>query len=492
MDMAHNGNNNSNESGFRRDLGLFDATMIVVGSMIGSGIFIVSADIARTVGCAGLILVVWIITGVLTISAALSYGELAGLLPQAGGQYVYLRESYNPFVAFLYGWTLFLVIQTGTIAAVAMAFAKFTAILLPVLGERVILFTVLGLQVSAAQLVAIVSIALLTAVNIRGIHGGKIVQDLFTGTKALVLLALIILGLSLGVNHEAVAKNLAGFWNASWTRTGGGSVISVEALAGVKLAAAVGVAMVGSFFSSDAWFDITFAAGEVKNPKRDIPLSMALGTAAVIALYLLVNVTYMAILPVQGAPSAADIAGAGMQFAVADRVGTAAASAAFGGAGAVVMAVLIMVSTFGCNNGLILAGARVYYAMARDRLFFAGAGKLNTRGVPAAALVLQAVWASALCLSGTYGDLLDYVIFAVLIFYALTIAGIFVLRRKKPGEARPYRAPLYPYLQIIYIFSALGICLSLLVYKPKYTWPGFLIVLLGVPVYFAWKRRGVR
>ncbi|MBP7582865.1 MAG: amino acid permease [Spirochaetes bacterium] len=486
--MADNGSD-KRENGFRRDLGLFDATMIVVGSMIGSGIFIVSADIARTVGGAGWLLVVWVITGALTVSAALSYGELAGLLPQAGGQYVYLRESYNPFVAFLYGWTLFLVIQTGTIAAVAMAFAKFTAILFPALGERVILFTALGLPVSAAQLVAIGSIALLTGVNVRGIHGGKIVQDIFTGTKALALLALIILGLSLGVNREAVAQNLAGFWDAAWTRAEGGRIVSVEAITGLKLAAAVGVAMVGSFFSSDAWFDITFAAGEVRNPRRDIPLSMALGTVAVIALYLLANVTYMVILPVQGSPGATDIVGAGIQFAEADRVGTAAASAAFGETGAAVMAVLIMVSTFGCNNGLILAGARVYYAMARDRLFFTGAGKLNARGVPAVALVLQAAWASTLCLSGTYGDLLDFVIFAVLVFYALTIAGIFVLRKKRPDAARPFRAPLYPYLQIAYILCALGICLSLLVYKPKYTWPGFIIVMLGVPVYFAWRRR---
>lgn len=475
-------------AGFRRDLGLFDSTMMVVGSMIGSGIFIVSADIARTVGCAGLLLAVWLITGILTVAASLSYGELAGLMPHAGGQYVYLREAYSPFVAFLYGWTLFLVIQTGTIAAVAMAFAKFTAVLLPSLGEKNILLSVFGRQVNAAQATAIASICVLTIINARGIHGGKLVQNFFTSAKVAALLALILLGLVIGAGSDALSKNIEGFWNASWTRVGTGNALAVETLTGLTLAAAVGVAMVGSLFSSDAWFDITFAAGEVKNPRRTVPRSLALGTIIVTLLYLLANMAYLALIPLQGSPGAADIAGAGIQFAADDRVGTAAAGVMFGGAGAVIMAALIMISTFGCNNGLVLAGARVYYAMAKDRLFFSRVSRLNDKGVPAAALYVQAAWSSALCLSGTYGDLLDYVIFAVLLFYALTIGGIFMLRKKIPGAERPVRAPWYPYLQIGYIAAALFICASLLVYKPKYTWPGLIIVLMGAPVYLLWRR----
>ena len=483
-----NQQNTEQGSGFRRDLGLFDSTMIVVGSMIGSGIFIVSADIARTVGCAGLLLAVWIIAGVMTIIAALSYGELAGLIPHAGGQYVYLRESFNPLIAFLYGWTLFTVIQTGTIAAVAMAFGKFLAVLVPALGADAVILSVAGLHVNATQISAIASILLLTAINVRGIHGGKIVQNIFSSAKVIALFALIILGLAIGANREAIAANLEGFWSASWTHMDGGAVVAVEALTGLKLAAAVGVAMVGSLFASDAWFDITFTAGEVKDPTRDVPRSLMLGTALVTLIYLLANVVYMAALPVTGAPGADGVAAAGIQFAASDRVATAAATVMFGGAGAVLVAALIMISTFGCNNGLILAGARVYYAMAQDRLFFSRAGRLNKKGVPAAGLVIQAVWASSLCLTGTYSDLLDYVIFAVLIFYSLSIAGIFMLRRKRPDAERPVRAPGYPWLQVLYIVLAAAICISLLVYKPKYTWPGLLIVLFGIPVYYIWKR----
>ncbi len=487
--MNKSGNVSAPAPAFRRELGLFDSTMMVVGSMIGSGIFIVSADIARTVGCAGLLLAVWLITGILTVAASLSYGELAGLMPEAGGQYVYLREAYNPFIAFLYGWTLFLVIQTGTIAAVAMAFAKFTAVLLPMLGEKNILFSAAGFSVSAAQVTAIASIIMLTAINARGIHGGKLVQNVFSSAKVVALLALIILGIAIGTGTGVFSANLEGFWDASWTRVDGGKIASIEALSGITLAAAVGVAMVGSLFSSDAWFDITFAAGEVKDPRRTIPRSLALGTVLVIFLYLLANMAYLALLPVKGNPGAADLAGAGIQFAADDRVGTAAASVMFGGAGAAIMAVLIMVSTFGCNNGLVLAGARVYYAMARDRLFFRPASRLNPKGVPAIALYVQAAWSSALCLTGTYGDLLDYVIFAVLIFYALAIGGIFMLRKKNPGAERPVRAPWYPFLQLVYIAAAAFICASLLIYKPKYTWPGLVIVMIGVPVYFLWRRR---
>jgi basic amino acid/polyamine antiporter, APA family len=473
---------------FRRELKLLDATMIVVGSMIGSGIFIVSADIARTVGSAGWLLAVWAIAGAVTLVAALSYGELAGMMPRAGGQYVYLREAYNPLVGFLYGWTMFLVIQTGTIAAVAVAFAKFTAVLVPALGEQVYVVSAGGFHVSAAQLVAIGSIAGLTAVNLRGIHGGKLVQNGFTLTKIVALFALIGLGLLVGRDPQAVAANLAGFWDATWTRVADGAVTAVEPLAGAALLAAIGAAMVGSLFASDAWNNITFTAGEVVEPRRTIPLSLLLGTATVTVIYLLANVAYIVMLPVAGDPAAADAFGRGIQFAASDRVGTAAASMILGAPAAAVMAVLIMISTFGCNNGLILAGARVYYAMARDGLFFARAGELNRQAVPGAALVVQAVWAGLLCLSGTYSDLLDYVIFAVLIFYILTVAGIFVLRRTRPDAERPYRAWGYPVVPLLYIAAAAAIAVDLLLVKPKYTWPGVFIVLLGVPVYFVWTR----
>ena len=474
--------------GFRRELKLLDATMIVVGSMIGSGIFIVSADIARTVGSAGWLLAVWAIAGAITLVAALSYGELAGMMPRAGGQYVYLREAYNPLVGFLYGWTMFLVIQTGTIAAVAVAFAKFTAVLVPALGERVYVLSAGSFHVSAAQLVAIASITVLTAINRRGIHGGKLVQNGFTLTKIVSLFALIALGLAIGRNPQAIAANLAGFWDAAWTRVAGGAVTAVEPLAGVALLSAIGAAMVGSLFASDAWNNITFTAGEVVEPRRTIPLSLLLGTAVVTLIYLLANVAYIVMLPMTGSPGAADAFGRGIQFAASDRVGTAAASMILGAPAAAVMAVFIMISTFGCNNGLILAGARVYYAMARDGLFFARAGELNARAVPGAALGVQAVWASLLCLSGTYGDLLDYVIFAVLIFYILTVAGIFVLRRKQPDAERPYRAWGYPVVPLLYIAAAAAIAVDLLLVKPRYTWPGVVIVLLGVPVYFLWTR----
>jgi basic amino acid/polyamine antiporter, APA family len=472
---------------FRRELRLLDATMLVVGSMIGSGIFIVSADIARTVGSPGYLLLVWLITGAVTVTAALSYGELAGMMPHAGGQYVYLREAYNPLVGFLYGWTLFLVIQTGTIAAVAVAFAKFTAILIPSAGENHVLFSVADLPVSAAQLVGIASVVLLTVVNMRGIRLGRIVQNVFTSAKTMALLGLIVLGLLVARNPAAIAANGAFFWDAVRVRAAEGGSLTLEALSGMALVAAIGVAMVGSLFSSDAWNNITFTAGEVVNPRKTIPLSLALGTGIVTLLYILANVAYILILPLRGSPEAVDVMGKGIQFASQDRVGTAAATLMFGAPAAVIMGILIMVSTFGCNNGLILSGARVYYAMAKDRLFFARAGMLNKKGVPAVALTVQAVWASLLCLSGTYGDLLDYVIFAVLIFYILTVAGIFVLRRKKPDAERPYRAFGYPVLPALYIITAAAIAIDLLLLKPRFTWPGVIIVLLGIPVYYVWR-----
>jgi APA family basic amino acid/polyamine antiporter len=475
---------------FKRELRLFDSTMIVVGSMIGSGIFIVSADIARTVGSPGYLLLVWAITGIVTMIGALSYGELAGMMPHAGGQYVYLREAYSPLVGFLYGWTSFLVIQTGTIAAVGVAFAKFTAVFFPELGEGVTAFSFPGLRVSNAQLVAIGSIVFLTAVNSRGVHGGKIIQNLFTIAKTAALFALIVLGIALGSNAGAMQVNMSRFWEAAWTRMSEGSVVGIEPLSGIALLAALGVAMVGSLFSSDAWNNITFASAEVVNPRKTIPLSLAFGTVAVTVLYILANVAYILTLPVAGSPGAEDVMGRGIQFASADRVGTAAASMIFGDPALFIMAALIMVSTFGCNNGLILAGARVYYAMARDGLFFRKVGSLNARAVPGFGLAAQAIWASALCLSGTYGDLLDYVVFAVLIFYILTVIGIFILRKKRPDADRPYRAFGYPVLPGLYVVAAAAICVDLLIYKPDYTWPGVIIVLLGVPAYALWRKFG--
>jgi APA family basic amino acid/polyamine antiporter len=473
---------------FKRELKLLDATMIVIGSMIGSGIFIVSADIARTVGGPGWLLMSWLIAGVITVIGALSYGELAGMMPRAGGQYVYLREAYNPLIAFLYGWTMFMVIQTGTIAAVAVAFAKFTSVLLPGLGENVVLWDAGLFKVTAARVVAIASILFLTWVNTRGLHGGKIVQDIFTIAKTMALLGLIVLGLAIGRNAQAIAANFADFWHASWTHVESGMISSVEPLAGLALLGAIGASLVGSLFACDAWNNITFTAGEVVQPKRTIPLSLVLGTGTVIVLYLLANVAYIQILPVQGTPGATDVFGRGMQFATSDRVGVAAATLIFGAPAAVIMAALIMVSTFGCNNGLILAGARVYYAMARDRLFFAKAGTLNDKSVPGWALVVQAAWASLLCLSGTYSNLLDYVVFAVLIFYILTVWGIFILRRTRPEAERPYQAFGYPIVPALYILAAAAISLILLIEKPLYTWPGLGIVLLGIPVYLVWTR----
>jgi len=473
---------------FKRELRLFDSTMIVVGSMIGSGIFIVSADIARTVGSPGYLLLVWVITGIVTIVGALSYGELAGMMPHAGGQYVYLREAYSPLVGFLYGWTFFLVIQTGTIAAVGIAFAKFTAVLFPALGEGATAFSLLGLRVSNAQLVAIGSIALLTLVNARGLHGGKIIQNFFTVVKTAALLALIVLGIALGSNAGAIEANLSRFWEASWTHVSGSSVGAIVPLSGLGLLAALGVAMVGSLFSSDAWHSITSTASEVVNPRKNIPLSLALGATTVTVLYVAANVAYLMTLPLSGSPEASDVMGRGIQFASAERVGTAAASTIFGTPALVLMAGLIMVSTFGCNNGLILAGARVTYAMARDGLFFRKVGILNSHAVPGRGLVLQAIWASALCLSGTYGDLLDYVVFAVLVFYILTVAGVFILRKERPDADRPYRAFGYPVLPALYVAAAAAICVDLLVYKPDYTWPSVLILLLGVPAYALWRK----
>ncbi len=475
---------------FKRELGLFDSIMIVVGSMIGSGIFIVSADIARTVGSPFLLLLVWLITGLVTITAALSYGELAGMLPHAGGQYVYLREAYNPLMGFLYGWTFFMVIQTGTIAAVGVAFAKFTGVIIPWFSDKNILVTILGLKISSQQILAIASILFLSYANSRGIKEGKFAQNVFTSTKTLALFALILLGFIAGANREAISQNFSNFWGGEWLIVENGKITSSESLSGIMVLAAVGVAMVGSLFSSDAWNNITFTAGEVKNPKRTIPMSLFLGTLIVTLLYVSANIAYLCMLPLRGTPEGMDVMSQGIQFAASDRVATAASSLIFGDTAVIIMAVLIMVSTFGCNNGLILAGARVYYAMAKDNLFFKKVGSLNKNSVPSFGIYIQAVWASILCLSGSYSELLDYVVFAVLIFYILTIIGIFILRKKRPEAERPYKAWGYPVVPAFYIIFALFICIDLLIYKTDNTYPGVLFVLAGIPVYFLWQRFG--
>jgi amino acid transporter len=576
--------------GFQRRLGPFDATMLVAGSMIGSGIFIVSADIAREVGSSGGLLAVWLVTGLLTVCGALSYAELAAMIPRAGGQYVYLREAYSPLWGFLYGWTLFLVIQTGTIAAVGVAFAKFLGVLVPSLGtgEDAVLFGArampwlqkslgyLGVQeftVTGGQLVGAALVILLTWVNCRGVQEGKVVQNIFTVAKTLALALVIVLGLALAADHEVIQSNLTAWWNTPPTT----SQLDVEKLAGVSPALGwlmvAGGAMVGSLFSSDAWNNVTFAAGEVRNPRRTLPLSLICGTGLVTALYLLANVSYLSALPVNGdadkdhylstltkarqalakereaearwltarsdrvrawtdaavtgdaneTPEAvsdgqgrelearAEVANAraararaetarrteedyaratrdlGIAHARDDRVGTAVMQLAFPGYGAPIMAVAIMISTFGCLNGLILAGARLYWAMARDGLFFRSAGTLNARGVPAAGLVMQGAWSVLLIFTGTYGQLLDYVIFAALLFYVLTVTGLFVLRVRQPDAERPYRALGYPLVPLAYVVVCALIMVNLLVVRPKFTWPGLIIVLTGLPVYVLWR-----
>ncbi|MFM7338897.1 MAG: APC family permease, partial [Bacteroidota bacterium] len=427
---------------------------------------------------------VWALTGIFTLIAALSYGELAGMMPKAGGQYVYLREAYNPFIAFLYGWTLFSVIQTGTIAAVAVAFAKYMGIFIPFVSEKNIVLSLGSFQISGAQLLAILSIWILTAINLRGVREGKIIQNIFTFSKTAALVILIALGLFFAGDASTWTNNLSTFWDAQQILPDGTTID----LAGAMLIAMFGTAMVGSIFSSDAWNNITFTAGEVREPSRNIPLSLAIGTGIVTLLYILANIAYMHVLPVIGFPQGTDVMARGMQFAVSDRVGAAAAEIIFGASGAAIMAALIMVSTFGCNNGIILSGARAYFAMAKDGLFFSKAGDLNANGVPGKALIIQAMWASLLCLSGTYGALLDYVVTAVLIFYILTILGIFRLRSMKPDADRPYKAFGYPILPTIYIAFASAIILDLLVFKPGTTIPGVLLVLTGIPLYAFMKK----
>ena len=453
---------------FKPALGLMDATMVVAGSMIGSGIFIVSADITRNVGSAGWLLFVWLITGFMTLTAALSYGELSAMYPRAGGQYVYLKEAYNPLVGFLYGWSFFTVIQTATIAAVGVAFAKFTAYLLPQLSEDLVTLDLGFLKISPAQLLSILVIVLLTFINTRGIRSGKRIQTTFTVTKLLSLFGLIVFGLW-AFKPEVWTANWAHAWDMRKLSPDG----STTAYLPLAALGAIAAAMVGSIFSSDAWNNITFIAGEVRNPQRNIGLSLLLGTLIVTVIYLATNVTYVAVLPLQ------EIAAADK-----DRVAVAASHVIFGNAGTIIIALMIMVSTFGCNNGLILAGARVYFSMAKDGLFFRRVGVLNKDAVPAFGLWIQCVVACAWCLSGKYGDLLDMISFVVVGFYMLTILGIFILRRRRPDAERPYRALGYPVLPMIYILMAFVFCVLLFMYKPRFTWPGLLIVLLGIPVYY--------
>jgi basic amino acid/polyamine antiporter, APA family len=500
---VQNGQAGAGTTGFVRELGLLDSTMIVAGSMIGSGIFIVPAEIARQVGSAGWLLMVWVVTGLLTVAAALSYGELAAMMPKAGGQYVYLREAYSPLWGFLYGWTLFLVIQTGTIAAVAVGFARYLGVLFPKVSpdawvvEPIKLSGKYAISLSTQQLVAILMIAFLTWLNTRGIRLGKLIQNTFTSAKTLSLLALIVLGILVGRNAGAIAANFTDMWTPRDVVT-----ITPDFATAAPIAATAGafglfiafcVAQVGSLFSSDAWNNITFTAGEVKDPKRNVPLSLAAGTGLVITLYILANVAYLCTLPLHAIQTAPD-----------DRVATAALQVIFGPPGAVIMAIAIIISTFGCNNGLILAGARVYYAMACDGLFFRRTGRLNARHVPTFGLVLQGLWTSVLVLLRTrsvgadgavtygnlYGTLLDWVVFAVLIFYVLTIAGLFVLRRKQPDADRPYKAFGYPVIPALYIVTASAIAIVLLIYKPATSLPGLALVLTGIPVYFLWRRTG--
>lgn len=482
------------EEKFVRGLGLLDSTMIVAGSMIGSGIFIVSADIARQVGAPGWLLIVWVVTGLLTLMAALSYGELAAMMPKAGGQYVYLREAFSPLWGFLYGWTLFLVIQTGTIAAVAVGFGRYLGVLWPTISESNYLIPPVrigsgyALSLSTTQLVGILMIAFLTWLNTRGLSLGKLVQNIFTFAKTGALLALILLGLLIGWQADAVSVNFGNLWNPRGTIQTVGPGLTATSAFGLFIA--ICVAQTNSLFSADAWNNITFTAGEVRNPQRNIPLSLALGTFLVIGLYLLANIAYVITLPFEQ-----------IQTVASDRVASATADVIFPGYGAAIMAIAIMISIFGCNNGLILAGSRVYYAMARDGLFFAAVGRLNRKAVPAWGLVIQGIWAAVLVLPRTvttaadgslsygnlYGDLLQYVISAALIFYILTILGIYVLRVRQPQAERPYKAFGYPFVPALYIIGAAIILVVLFLYQTTTTWPGLLIVLTGMPVYLCWR-----
>jgi len=489
-----------------KGLGLTSATTLVMGSMIGSGIFIVSAEIAREVNSPALLIAAWLVTGFMTITGALAYGELAAMMPRAGGQYVFLHESLGPLWGFLYGWTFFLVIQTGTIAAVGVAFGKFLGFFFPSISSAHWLLhfwkappihigpMVLGnmdVGLNTQNLAAVLMVIFLSGLNIFGIRTGALVQNTFTTAKVAALFGLVLVGFAIGLNPQAVTANFSDFWR----NAGLGAQHLIQVGTGgpmmlVGTIAILAVAQTGSLFSADAWNNVTFTAAEVRNPGRNLPLALGLGTSLVIVLYVLTNLVYLSVLPLAGNPNGSTVLDRGIQYAAEDRVGTAAMQAMFHDTGGALMAVAILISTFGCNNGLILAGARVYYAMAKDGLFFRSVGKVHPRyHTPAVSLMVQMVWTCVLCLSGSYGQLLDYIIFAVLVFYILTILGLFVLRRTRPHADRPYKAVGYPVLPAIYIIVALYIDLVLLRYKPQYTWPGLIIVLIGIPVYFVWTRR---
>lgn len=482
------------DTGFVRGLNLFDATMIVVGVMIGSGIFIVSADMARLIASPGWLLMAWVVTGVLTITAALSYGELASMMPKAGGMYIFLREAWSPLYGFLYGWTSFTVIQTGTIAAVSVAFARFLEILWPTVSESryiiapIHLSTNYAISLSTAQLVALFVIVLLTWTNTRGLEYGKLVQNVFTSAKMLALAAIIIVGFALGWNAEAVSANFGNFWSLGTYDAS----LGVAAFSVFGLFVAICVSQTGSLFSADSWHDITFIAAEVRNPRKNLPLAMALGCTIVLLLYLLVNVAYISVLPLEQ-----------IQHAPADRVATAMLSRVFPGLGTVIMAAAILISTFGCVNSLVLAGARAYYAMASDGLFFRPAAKLNKARVPGWSLIMQGLWSCALVLPRTYdpatgkygnlySNLLDYVISAALLFYILTIAGVFRLRHTRPDAERPYKVFGYPFVPGLYILGASTVLIVLFIYRPITTWPGLIIIAIGALVYAALKRFGAK
>jgi APA family basic amino acid/polyamine antiporter len=463
----------NDQENFKRELGLLDGTMLVVGSMIGSGIFIVSADIARQVGSAGWLTLIWLLSGLITVIAAVSYGELSAMFPKAGGQYVYLKEAYNKLIAFLYGWSFFAVIQTGTIAAVGVAFSKFAAYLYEPLSDENILYEVGFFKLNAAQLVSILTIIILTFINSRGVKNGKILQTVLTIIKILSLLGLVIFGLTLAAKASVWDANWADGWSTRTFDKESGSWLPIS---GTALISGISAAMVGSLFSSDAWNGVTFIAGEIRNPKRNVGLSLFLGTFIVTSLYVVTNLMYLAVVPFDEIATA--------KF---DRVAVVASDYIFGNIGALIIAIMIMISTFACNNGLIMAGARVYYTMAKDGLFFKKAAVLNSSSVPAWALWAQCIWASALCLTGKYGDLLDFVIIIVLIFYILTIYGIFILRKKMPDAERPYKAFGYPFLPMFYIIVATAICVSLLITKFSTCGWGVLIMLTGIPVYYLTK-----
>jgi APA family basic amino acid/polyamine antiporter len=471
----------------KRSLGLLDATSLVAGSMIGSGIFLVTAAMARDVGSAAWILVIWLVTGLLTMSAALSYGELAGMMPNAGGQYVYIQRAYGKLISFLYGWTVFTVIQTGTIAAVAVAFSNYTAVFFPILENKILTIGE-SFSFTNKQFLAMFIIALLTYINTKGIRSGKIIQVVFTSAKLIALFALITLGIYIGFHTNTFADNFSSMWEAKKTVLEEDGTLTITKLSGIALIGAMGATIINSLFSSDAWNNVTFIAAEIKDPKKNIPRSLFLGTLIVTIIYILANIAYLALLPLNGSPDGTVVQN-GIMFASQDRVGAAAASIIMGNLGVLLMAGLIMVSTFGCNIGLILSGGRLFYAMAKDGLFFKRAGELNNYDVPEKALWFQCLWACILCISGKYGDLLTYATFASLLFYILTIGGLFILRKREPDTERPYKAFGYPFVPILYMIITGLICVDLLIYDTRNTGLGLFIVALGVPVYYIFMKK---